>query len=67
MITRDVAAAAVLSFEIPPPSDQPHVFQRNFLNAIRSAIGKAQIAGDIDAQLAVECFKALPPVKPESQ
>jgi hypothetical protein len=41
------------------------ILRRNFLSAIRAAIGKARIAGDIEATLAVECFKALPPVSPD--
>jgi hypothetical protein len=54
-----------ICFEMPAPSNQPHIFRREFLGAIRKAIGEAQSAGDIDAAIAVECFKALPPATPE--
>jgi hypothetical protein len=47
-------------FNVPPPSDSSFLFRRAFLDAIRTAISKAQIAGEIDAQTAIECFKALP-------
>jgi hypothetical protein len=59
-----IAAAPSLTFQIPPAGDSPFKFRRAFLTAIRDAIAKAQIAGDIDAPLAVECFRALPMAEP---
>jgi hypothetical protein len=53
-----------ITIEIPPQSEQPHVFRREFLGAIRKAIGDAQIRGDVGAELAIECCKALPPATP---
>jgi hypothetical protein len=50
-----------IAVEIPPAPENAFLFRRAFLGAIRKAIGDAQIAGDIDAATAVECFKALPP------
>lgn len=55
----------VIRFEIPPPSDQPFLFQRAFLHAIRKAIGEAHIAGEIDAATAVACNRALPAETPD--
>jgi hypothetical protein len=49
-----------LAVQIPAAADSPFLFRREFIHAIRAAIGAAQIAGDIDAQTAVECMKALP-------
>jgi hypothetical protein len=49
-----------ITFTIPPPADSPFLFRRAFLEAIRSAISEAQILGEIDAAMALECFKALP-------
>jgi hypothetical protein len=67
--TRDSASLSQarphITFEIPPRSDQPYLFRRDFVNAIRTAIGKAQIEGEIDAALAVECLKALLVASPE--
>jgi hypothetical protein len=50
-----------IRFTIPSAADSAFLFRRAFLGAIRKAIGDAQIRGEIDAELAVECCKALPP------
>jgi hypothetical protein len=52
---------SAITVEIPSTSEQPFLFQRAFLGAIRKAIGEAQIAGKIDAATAVACNRALPP------
>lgn len=52
----------LITVEIPACADTAFLFRRAFLGAIRKAIGHAQISGDIDAAIAVECFKALPPL-----
>jgi hypothetical protein len=49
-----------ITFTIPPPADSPFLFRRALLDAIRSAISAAQIAGGIDTSLAIDCLKALP-------
>jgi hypothetical protein len=56
---------STITFEIPPASEQSFIFRREFLGAIRTAIGNAQIAGEIDAELAIACCKALPPAIPD--
>lgn len=53
-----------VTFEIPPPADSQFLFQRAFLDAIRKAISEAQIRGDIDTDVAVACFRALPIAEP---
>lgn len=59
--------AASITIEIPPLSDQPFIFRRAFLGAVRTAISQAQIAGRIDVELAVACFRALPIAEPTSK
>lgn len=54
-----------VTFEIPPPAD-PFLFRRALLEAIRLAIGEAQVAGKIDAATAVACFRALPTPEPSA-
>jgi hypothetical protein len=56
--------AHTVVFTIPPLCEQPHVFRRELLNAIRLAISSAQVAGTIDTAVAVECLKALPIAEP---
>ena len=56
--------STTITVELPPPADSQFLFSREFLNAIRLAISKAQIRGDIDAPLAVACFKSLPVQEP---
>jgi hypothetical protein len=55
-----------IAIEIPPRGADPFAFRRAFLGAIRKAIGDAQISGELDAETAVECFKALPPPAPDA-
>lgn len=52
-----------VTVEIPPRDAGANqiLFRREFLRRIRSAISQAQINGELDAETAVECFKALPP------
>jgi hypothetical protein len=58
------AMSATITFTIPPPAESPFTFRRALLDAIRSAISAAQVAGEIDAQAAVECCRALPMAEP---
>jgi hypothetical protein len=53
-----------IAVTIPPQSDSAFVFRREFLGAIRKAISEAQVAGTIDTDIAVACFKALPIADP---
>lgn len=52
---------ASITIEIPPAAENGFIFRRAFVHAIRLAIGAAQINGDIDAQTAIECLRALQP------
>jgi hypothetical protein len=54
-----------ITITIPPAAESPFLFRRAFLAAIRSAISQAQIAGELEAAVVVECFKALPPATPD--
>jgi hypothetical protein len=56
---------SAITFEIPPAADSPFLFRRAFLAAIRTAISQAQIDCRIDAAIAVECNRALPPATPD--
>jgi hypothetical protein len=53
-------STAKITFELPAAGDSPFIFRRRFLGAIRDAIAHAQINGEVDAEIAVECFKSLP-------
>jgi hypothetical protein len=55
-----------ITFTIPAPADSPFLFRRAFIAAIRSAIAAAQTAGEPDVDVAVACFKALPPADPNT-
>jgi hypothetical protein len=55
--------SAIITVEIPPQAENTFIFRRAFLNAIRLAISREQIAGNIDVAVAVECMKALPVVE----
>jgi hypothetical protein len=52
------------TFTVPPAGESTFLFRRAFVGAIRDAIAKKQIAGEIDAPLAVEMFRALPVEEP---
>jgi hypothetical protein len=52
---------------IPPRGADPFQFRREFLRRIRAAVGQAQIDGELDAAIAVECFKALPPASTDER
>lgn len=69
MSARGAALRPVISiaFEIPPLNENAFLFRREFLAAIRGAISSAQIAGRIDVDLAVACFRALPIAEPTSK
>jgi hypothetical protein len=58
---RVVAGSIAIVVEIPARNADPFLFRREFLRRIRLAINLAQIDGEINAAIAVECLKALPP------
>jgi hypothetical protein len=61
------APQARITFEIPTPCENSFAWRRKFLESIRSAIGQAHINGVIDARIAVESCRALPPPIPQAE